>query len=331
MHKTAEHVYMGLAGMIIIDDAEMDALNLPKEYGVDDIPLVLQGKRFDSAGQIDYSPSNMEIKMGYKSDVMLANGVINPYLDVPAKKVRLRVLNGSNARVYNLKFKNGKTFQQIGVDNSLLEKPVTLSSVTLSPGERAEIVVDFSADLGSEFLLVDGNSNLEIMKVNVNSSTTKTSTVPETLTTLTKLDDTAAVRTRKFVLNMAKGADGAMHMAINGKLMDMARIDEVVPKDDIEVWEITNMMGMSHNFHIHATHFLPLTRNGVAVDENERGYKDVITMPGKSTVKVVVKMTDFVDDNTGYMYHCHFLEHEDDGMMGQFSVTDGSAVVNVRP
>jgi len=331
MGKTAEHVYMGLAGFIIVDDNESDAMNLPKEYGVDDIPLVLQDKRFDANGQIDYSPNSMEVKRGYLSNIMLVNGVINPFVNVPAKKVRFRVLNGSNSRVYNLKFSDNREFTQIGTDNAFLEEPVTLSSVILTPGERADIVVDFSEDLGNSIILKEINSNLEIMKINIDRVSNIQSTIPSHLTTLKKEDPTSAVRTRKFMLNMARGSDGRMHMAINGKTMDMMRIDEVVPMNDIEIWEITNMMGMEHNFHIHATHFFPLERNGSPSNilPNEKGYKDVIRMAPNSSVKILVKMTDFPDDNTGYMYHCHFLEHEDDGMMGQFTITTGEAVINV--
>jgi FtsP/CotA-like multicopper oxidase with cupredoxin domain len=120
-------------------------------------------------------------------------------------------------------------------------------------------------------------------------------------------------------------------MSINGKTMNMTRIDEVVPINEIEVWEITNSMGMEHNFHMHATHFYPLERNGspANITASEQGYKDVIRLAPNDTVKVIVKMTDFTDDNIGYMYHCHFLEHEDDGMMGQFTVTMGEVEVNV--
>ena len=324
MGKTAEQVYMGLAGFIIIDDDVSDALNLPKEYGVDDIPLALQDKRFDADGQIDYSPSTMEQRMGYKADVMLANGVINPYVDVPNKKVRFRVMNGSNARVYNLKFDDNRSFKQIATDNGFLEAPVSMNSLSLTPGERAEIIVDFTDESNTSVKLVDNNSDLEIMQINVNIAATTTSEVPTSLTTLAKLDPASAVKTRTFVYNMAPGDDGMMHMAINGKLMDIKRIDEVVPVDSVEIWEITNLMGMTHNFHIHGTHFYPIERDGSAdnVAENEKGYKDTIALPPRSTVKVIVKMTDYTDADTGYMYHCHFLEHEDDGMMGQFSVVN---------
>lgn len=331
MHKTAKQVYMGLAGLILIDDDESDALDLPKIYGVDDIPLVLQDKRFDSNKQIDYSPTQREVKRGYISDTMLVNGVINPFVDVSAKQIRFRVLNGSNARVYNLEFSDKRTFKQIATDNSFLEEPIKLNSLILTPGERVEIVVDFNNDLNKSVVLKDTNSNLEIMKINVNSVALTHNTLPTTLTSQVKYDPKDSVRTRKFLLGMSRGDDRRMHMSINGKIMDMARIDEVVPVDEVEIWEITNNMPMEHNFHIHSTHFYPLERNGKAENilPTEKGYKDTIRLAPRSTVKVIVKMTDFPDDNNAYMYHCHFLEHEDDGMMGQFTITTGEAKVNV--
>ena len=330
MGKTAEHVYMGLAGLIIVDDNTSDALDIPKTYGVDDIPLILQDKRFDANGQIDYSPSTMEIRRGYTSQTMLANGVITPHIDVPAKKVRFRVLNGSNGRVYKLAFSDGRSFQQIATDNSFLEAPVSMTELVLTVGERAEIVVDLGNDIGKDLVLKDMLSGLDIMKINVAKSASKQGALPAHLMTQEKLDPSQAVRTRKFMLGMTR-VNGQMHMSINGKTMNMNRIDEVVPVNETEIWEITNMMGMEHNFHIHATHFYPIERDDSAdnILENEKGYKDVVRVAPNSTVKVIVKMTDFVDENNGYMYHCHFLEHEDDGMMGQFAVSNGDVQINV--
>ena len=330
MGKTAEHVYMGLAGLIIIDDDQSDALDLPKEYGVDDIPLILQDKRFDAKKEIDYSPSRSEIRQGYRAETMLVNGTIEPFVNVKAKKIRFRLLNGSNARVFKLAFSDGRKFYQIATDNSFLEEPVELSTVILTPGERAEIVVDFKDDLNKEIELIDNNSNKKMMGIKINKASDTQTALPSKLTTHIKFDVKDALRTRKFSLGMSRGS-GGMHMSINGKTMSMSRIDEVVPVDEVEIWEITNTMGMEHNFHIHSTHFYPLERNGSPANilPSEQGYKDTIRLAPRDTVKLIIKMTDFPDDENAYMYHCHFLEHEDDGMMGQFTISNGDAVVNV--
>jgi FtsP/CotA-like multicopper oxidase with cupredoxin domain len=327
MGKTAEHVYMGLAGLILIDDVQSDALALPKTYGVDDIPLILQDKRFDSNKQIDYSPSRMEIRRGYTSEIMLANGTITPYVNVQAKSIRFRVLNGSNSRVYHLAFSDNRSFKQIATDGGFLEHPVSLNALVLSPGERAEIVVDFSGELGTNIVLKESNDNLDILKINVNISAAASTPLPTNLTSLTTYATADAVRTRTFLLNMVGQGQNA-HMAINGKVMDINRIDEVVPVNDIELWDISNTMNLEHNFHIHATHFWVVERDGSTanVPNNEKGYKDVVRIPPNSSVKVIVKMTDFIDANNGYMYHCHFLEHEDDGMMGQFTVVQNNSM-----
>jgi FtsP/CotA-like multicopper oxidase with cupredoxin domain len=326
MGKTAEHVYMGLAGFIIVDDNNSDALSLPKQYGVDDIPLVLQDKRFDTSKQIDYSPTRMEIRMGYTSSTLLVNGVITPYVDVEAKKIRFRLLNGSNSSMYRLAFSDGRTFQQIATDGGFLSEPVRVSSLRLSPGERAEIIVDFTNDLGKNIILRELNGNRDFMQIRVSKASNERLNIPSKLATLKKYTISQSVRTRSFILNMT-GRGPSAKMAINGKVMDMNRIDEYVPVNDVEIWDITNSMGMNHNFHIHATHFQIISRNGSAsnVAANEKGYKDVVFIPPNETVQVIVKMKDYIDDTFGYMYHCHFLEHEDDGMMGQFAVVQNHA------
>ena len=124
---------------MIVEDSQIQALDLPKRYEVDDIPLVLQDRVFDSNGQIDYLPSIREIMMGYKGDYYLVNGAISLYVEVENKEIRFRILNGSNSSVYNLGLSDNRTFKQIATDNSLLEAPISLNKLRLSPGERAEI------------------------------------------------------------------------------------------------------------------------------------------------------------------------------------------------
>ncbi len=318
MGKTADHVYKGLAGLIIIEDDESKALDLPKRYGIDDIPLVLQDRKFDSSGQIDYSPSMMEVMRGYVGDTFITNGAIEPIFESEAKEIRFRVLNGSNSTVYKLGFNDSRTFKQIATDNSFLEAPVSLKRLVLSPGERAEIVVDFSNDFGSNITLFEYRYNKTFLKIEINKQATTTTTLPNTLTTLEKFDPSDALRTRSFTLSGMMGS-----FKINGKSMDLNRIDEYLKLDEIEIWEVTNNMMVDHNFHIHATHFMVIERNGSAskVAKSEKGYKDVVYLPPNASVKFIVKMRDYIDANVPYMYHCHFLEHEDRGMMGQFIVS----------
>ena len=102
--------------------------------------------------------------------------------------------------------------------------------------------------------------------------------------------------------------------------MDMNRIDETIKLNDIEIWEVKNDPDMPHPFHIHDIQFLILTRDGSPPPENERGWKDTVLIMPDETVRVIARFTDFADPNTPYMYHCHTLEHEDRGMMGQFVV-----------
>ena len=315
MGKTAEHVYKGLAGLIIIEDDESAALDLPDTYGVDDIPLVIQDRRFDAAGQIVYSPSRMEIMQGYKGDTHIVNGGIEPTFVADAGKLRIRLLNGSNAEVYRIGFGDRRSFAQIAGDNSFLESPVTVDEVRLSPGERAEIVVDLSADAGGTVVLEERSRQGTLLSITVSDTAGHTAPLPAVLTALERPDPAGAVRMRTFRLSGRMG-----QFYINGKSMDMDVINETVPLDDVEIWEVINEMGMPHNFHIHATHFLVLERDGstAAVADNEKGYKDTVYLPPNGRVKLLVKMTDYSDAVTPYMYHCHFLEHEDARMMGQF-------------
>jgi len=192
-----------------------------------------------------------------------------------------------------------------------------MSRVVLSPGERAEIVVDLSNDTGASFTLHEYRNNKTFMTINVNKSATAITSLPNALTTLDTIDLSQVTRTRPFTLDIVNGV-----FTINRKAMDMNRIDEVVPLGDTEIWEVTNMMGMDHNFHMHATHFRVIERNGSAANvlENEKGYKDVVYLKGRESVKLLIKMTDYTDETVPYMYHCHFLEHENNAMMGQFTV-----------
>ncbi len=321
LHKTAPHVYQGLAGFIIIEDAESQNLDLPKRYGLDDIPLALQDRFFSTDKTLlDYSPDNMELSQGYIGDTFICNGAIEPTFDAEAKEIRFRLLNGSNSTVYDLGFSNGKNFKQIASDNAFLEQPLTMTQLTLSPGERAEIVVDFTNDTGDSLTLHEYRNNKTFLNININKNATDVTTLPSTLTTLDTIG--TATNNRQFRLGMQSMGN----FTINDLAMDVNRIDVALAQGDIEEWEIINTMNVDHNFHIHNTHFRVISRNDAPdqVPSNEKGYKDVVYIPANEKVKLIVEMPSdgiTADSNNPYMFHCHFLEHEDNGMMGQFTVT----------
>ncbi len=322
MGLTGEHVFMGLAGLFYIEDEVSDSLDIPKDYGIDDIPLIIQDRRFFSDGTLAYVRSMMDVMHGVLGNVLLVNGVEWPRLDVAGGLVRLRLLNGSNSSLYKMNFSDSRQFQQIATDGGFLERPVALTEVLLSPGERAEILVDFSRDSKGKTieLLVDQlpGGQYQAMQFRVGEPSSRSYTVPGQLTEIDWLDAEDAVRTRK--MQMQTFSQGG-RLTINGKHMDMERIDETIKLGTTEIWEISNssrgMMQMMHSMHLHDVQFQILDRNGQKPPPNERGRKDTVLIPPNETVRIIARFEDYAGI---YMYHCHLLEHEDAGMMGQFEV-----------
>lgn len=338
--KTNEHVYRGLAGLIIIRDAQEAALDLPRTYGVDDIPLIIQDRDFDANGGLVFNGAGA----GAGGDVMVINGVIGPSLDAPAQIVRFRVVNGSGARVYNLGLSDNRTFYQIGSDGGLLEVPLALDRVRLAPGERAELLVDLSNDNGTTVRLMSYASELtngepggagggpgqnaldgadfDLLTINVGTPTADAvTTIPTALVPSERIDESEATVVRPMVLG---GGGPGEPFTINGATMDHDIINEVVELGTTEIWEISNTTNTPHPFHIHDIQFYILDRNGAAPPANEQGRKDVVLVYPNETVRFIGRFEDFADDTIPYMYHCHFLGHEDGGMMGQFLVRNVS-------
>ncbi|MCH1625984.1 multicopper oxidase family protein [Ferdinandcohnia quinoae] len=311
--KTAQHVYRGLAGMFIIDDE--DSKKLPSNYGVDDIPLIVQDKLFTSDGQLSESD---EGTFGTLGDEILVNGTYDPYLEVTSSQVRFRLLNGSNARAYHFGFSDGRSFQLVANDAGLLEEPVKMERFLLSPGERAEIVVGFEP--GDETILhsYDGNAGIEngefdLLKIVAASTLTESTPITGQLSSVQPIEAPKDAKVRQFKMTMQN--------QINDKSMDMYRIDEVVPAGTREIWEIHNF-GSEHNFHVHNAAFRVLDINDKLPPEYERGRKDTVYIPNGAKVRIVVEFGDYADPKHPLMYHCHLLKHEDDGMMGQFLLVE---------
>jgi FtsP/CotA-like multicopper oxidase with cupredoxin domain len=336
--RTGEQVYSGLAGIFIIDDENSDSLSLPKKYGVDDLPLIVQDREFHQDGEFVYEPERKDElgHTGMLGDAILVNGTYAPFVDVPAKQIRLRILNASNARRYSFGFEDGRTFYQIATDDGLLVSPVARTRMILAPGERAEVIVDLTGETAPQTLISDAvheenevlrfvraifkmerdeNQVFKILELRPQLTAEVTEALPQSLNSIEPLSSTAAVRTRRFILD-------PRNRSINGEVMDHQYVNEVVHSGDVEIWEIINLSGTFHPFHIHGVQFQILDRGGKPPAEYELGWKDTVLVSNAEILHVIMRFPEFSDPHTPYMYHCHILEHEDMGMMGQFIVTD---------
>ncbi|RLD20335.1 MAG: bilirubin oxidase [Bacteroidetes bacterium] len=356
LHERTEwHVTKGGAGFIIVRDEEEALLDLPRSYGIDDFPVAIQSRAFDADKQV--------VQQTAADDVMLINGTLDAFLDVPAQVVRLRLLNGSTERVYNFGFEGNIEFYQIATDGGLLDAPVTLTRLMLSPGERAEILLNMTGREDDSFNMMsfasempngiygatspgggqmssipgyDANdlngSDFNIMRLNVVAQNENPVTdIPASLITNTPYSESDVMTTRSLLFRAkVMGPQNALTgpFVINGVSFDLEVINYEIPLDNIEVWQLTNMTAISHPFHIHDVQFYILDINGVAPPANMRGRKDVVLVPPMgSTVRFITKFDDHTSE-VPYMYHCHMLSHEDDGMMGQFVVFDNASATN---
>lgn len=262
-----------------------------------------------------YKQGMHDTMMGVTGNTMMVNGVVDPVVEVDPKLVRFRILNGSNARIYDLMFDGGHAFHQIAGDSSFLPEPVGLKHFILATAERAEIVMDMSRFAGKTLYLGDGMGNRRLLKIVVKNTVPQSSTLPQKLITLKEYEGVKPKNTREFTLNMSMG-----FLGINEKQMDMHRIDEVVKKDTYEIWKIWNPSPRPHPFHVHGTAFKIVSRDGKPPKANEQGLKDTVLVYPRQKVEIMVVFRHLAPKERPYMYHCHILEHEDAGMMGQFTV-----------
>lgn len=353
VNKTDRHVSKGIAGMIIIKDSAEAALNLPRTYGTDDFPVIVQTKAFDVLHQIAIATALDTLPM--------VNGTVNPFLNAPAQVVRLRLLNGASDRTFMFGFSNNMSFHQIATDGGLIDSAVTLNRLRLSNGERAEILVDLTSlqndsvylmSYGSELPngiigspqvgmgmanIVDYDSNplngadFNLLKIKVVAPTVNpVTTIPTSLVENSPLQGTQATVFRTLTFAPDSGAMQLMAsgpFTINSRFFDMDSINQTVYLNDVEIWTLDNQTLVAHPFHIHDVQFNILDINGSTPPAYLNGKKDVVLVMPQQTVTFVTRFDDFADATTPYMYHCHLLHHEDDGMMGSFLVVDTTATV----
>src|SRR5699024_5714997 len=344
---TGPQVYRGLGGFFIVEDEEEQALGLPS--GGRELPLIVQDKQLNRSGRLTYNVGRMERMMGFFGNTLLVNGQRAPYHELSTSWHRLRLLNGSNARVLDFSFSDNSPFYVIGSDGGLLEQPHEISSIRLAPGERADLLVDFSAyDTGDSVYMVakarnnsggmmermhgrgtrrgrgrmmSGAKNIpegqaKILEFRITKDEQDAFQLPQKLSETSFPTPADADRSRRISLTM----EMMQGPAIDGKFFEMMRVDQKVPRGALEVWEFTNntMMPMPHPMHIHATRFKVLERSGGELSPHERGWKDTVLVGADETVRVLTKF----DAPKGlYVFHCHNLEHEDNGMMANFEIS----------
>ena len=329
---TARQAFQGLAGLFIINDAEEADLNLPS--GIYEIPLVIQDKRLSSSGII-YNPSMGEVMSGFMGETIIVNGEASPYTEVKTRFYRLRILNGSNARIYNLALSNNAGLIIIGNDGGLLKNPATVKSILLAPGERLDVLVNFAGlTAGTEVFLessvfnnggtAQGKQGFKILKFKITQTVSDPFIVPASLSTVNPVSPSSSSRTRNFIIN-AMQMSGGMNMTgihkINDKTYDKNRIDETVAANAKEIWVFDNSQGDEpHPMHLHGVHFQVLERTGdrAQLIASESGWKDTVLVMPRETVKIIIPFSTL---KGVFVFHCHNLEHEDDGMMLQYQLT----------
>ena len=316
-HQTGYQVAKGLYGAIVVKAAD-DPLpaSLPEKL------LILSDNRFLGDGAVDLPDEStpqgsVDAENGREGDVVFVNGQVMPTLTIRSGEVqRWRVINASAARVYRLALR-GHTFLHVGSDGGLFEHPVEVTEILLANGERAELLVRGTAAPGSQTVLQalpydryipqtrpkDWNQPRDLVAVQYSGDAPLPSVVlPNVLRVVPAIDTTHATATRVVSLSQ--------HM-INGRSMDMGRVDVSTRLGATEIWQVENLVGMDHPFHLHGFQFQVLERNGVP--ERARRWKDTVNVPKHETVRFIVRY----DDHPGkWMFHCHILDHEDHGMMG---------------
>ncbi|MBS1773157.1 MAG: multicopper oxidase domain-containing protein [Bacteroidetes bacterium] len=352
--KTELHVTKGIAGMIIVKDVAEAALTLPRTYGVDDFPIIVQSKAFDVLKQLAIATED--------DSTIMVNGTMYPYLNAPAQVIRMRLLNGSTMRTYLFGFSGNIPFKLIGTDDGLLDTATTLTRIRLSPGERAEILVNLTGmqsqtvylkNYGAELpngihgaaivatgaaAIQDYNlnplngGNYNILQLNVVAQTSSpVTTTPTTLIAQTPINPATAQKVRRILLEPQPPVDSSKMtegpFLMNGKSFDMTVINDTVKLGQTEIWELINKTLIAHPFHIHDVFFNVLNINVNPPSLSDRGKKDVVlVMPG-DTLRFISKFEDFADPVVPFMYHCHLLHHEDEGMMGSFVVIDSTTSI----
>ncbi|MFA7611259.1 MAG: multicopper oxidase family protein [Sulfurimonas sp.] len=325
--RTGEEIYYGLAGLYIVEDENEKRLNLPS--GEFELPLIIQDRRFDKEGNLIYKETKQD-NVGVLGDVVMVNSTPHPYKNVKNTKYRLRILNGSSARVYKLAFEGIEEFTLIGTDGGLLEEPIVVKDILIAVAERIDIIVDFKdkkvgdsvmlktlgfkegSIIGTNTAYPGFDAKMDIMKFQITELSNSTSALPAKLNTIRKMKESDATNSRTITMEVIKGGI----WTLNRKPYDIHRVDERVKLGSTEIWILKNSVHMAHPFHMHGVQFQVLDRTSKIDFPTDKGWKDTVLVMPTETVRIIVKFT-----IPGlFVHHCHILEHEDHSMMANFLV-----------
>jgi len=320
-HHTGQQVARGLYGGIIVraDDDPLPA-NLTERL------LILSDNRFLADGSLDLPDPHsregrVDFENGREGDILFVNGEVMPTLTIRSGEVqRWRVVNASAGRFYRLALP-GHTLLHVGSDGGLFEKPIEVDEILLATAERVELLVRGTAAPGTQVRLrslpydryipqtrpSDWNQPRDLLTLQYTGQPAMTPVaLPGSLRPIPPLDASQATATRVMVMTQG---------FINGRIMEMERVDVSAAVGATEIWEVENLVGMDHPFHLHGFQFQVLNRDGVP--EPYRSWKDTVNVPGHSSVSFIVRYDNYPGK---WMFHCHILDHEDHGMMGVLEV-----------
>jgi FtsP/CotA-like multicopper oxidase with cupredoxin domain len=329
LDRTARNVWRGLAGMWILDD-EVDA-SLPLPRGSRDVPLMLSDRSFDTHNQLadPFAARRRPPDDGVTGRYVLVNGAVLPHHRVRAQRYRLRVLNASHFRPYELRLSGGLPLVQIATDAGLMPRPVRRSRVLLGPGERAELIVDFARARGGRVHLLSGGRRNgsralgsvpyagRLMEFRVATARERDRTaIPQRLRPLPGWV-AEAPRTPSHVWRFSVSGGLRPRWLINGRAFDPTHVEATARLGETVTWEVRNETAVAHLVHLHHTDWYLLSRNGRRPPPWEACLKDTFFLLPEERVVIAGRMSDYTGK---YVVHCHMLDHEDHGLMSQFEV-----------
>ncbi|MDX6623086.1 MAG: hypothetical protein QOE75_1018 [Solirubrobacterales bacterium] len=337
LDRTAPNVWRGLAGMWIVDDEFDAALPLPR--GGRDLPLMIGDRGFDRHNQLT-DPFAAEARPpddGLAGGAILVNGAYMPHHRVSPCRYRLRILNVSQFRSFNLRLSNGAPMVQIATESGLMPRPIRRDQILLGPAERVEVIVDFAAARGETVELRSsarhpGRNSAgarsyggALMQFRVGTTgVTDRTRIPRRLRPLPEWAQHVAKQAdRKPDKRWKISIEGFFKptWAINGRTFNPARSEAFPQLDTTEIWEIHNATSVAHVMHIHHTDWYLLSRDEKPPPPWEDCLKETFFVYPGERIRVAGR---FADHTGKFVLHCHMLDHEDHGLMGQFQVVQAS-------